>query len=249
MVPRLSAKRFAPPDAREQALMEEAARYVRRSAEEWYHHTRRKYGHSRMLLEVVVLKPVCDDCLARFDLPTSLDRCWSKREPDIEAVLLPEKTRPKRLTIYDRAKRLAYLWRNGSPPAWWPGVQCTDCRQTIEDSRDIFAVYEEPFAEYFGLPDPEGAPRNLRGSTKKKVRERLAKIYGGRCFECGKRRKLTLDHIEPKSKGGAWVTTNLQPFCHECQKKKADRKPVKVLMALDMLLRPPPSDSFDGLVW
>lgn len=163
--------------------------------------------------------------------------------------MLPEKTRPNRFASFDRASRLVFLWRGGSPPEWWPGVQCTDCRETIEDSDDIFAVYEEPFAEYCGLPYPEDAPSNLRGSPKKKVRERLAKIYGGRCFECGKRRKLTLDHIEPKSRGGTWLTTNLQPFCHECQKKKANLQPVKVVVALDMLLRPPPSESFDGPVW
>ena len=104
---------FAPPDARERALMEEAARYVRCAAEEWYHRTRRKYGHSRMVLEPVVLKPVCDDCLARFDLPTSLDRCWSTKTSDIETVVLPEKTRPQRIAIYDRGKRLAYWWRAG----------------------------------------------------------------------------------------------------------------------------------------
>jgi HNH endonuclease len=141
-----------------------------------------------------------------------------------------------------------YLWRTASPDCW-PGVQCTDCHQTIEDSGDIFAVYEEPFDKYCGLPAPEDAPTNLRGARKKEVRERLAKIYGGRCFECGKRRKLTLDHIEPKSRGGTWLTTNLQPFCRECQEKKASLQPTTVIVALDMLLRPPPSDSFDGLVW
>jgi HNH endonuclease len=229
--------------------MEEAARYLRHSAEEWYHRTRRKFGHSRLLLEPVILKPVCDDCLARLGLPTSLDRCWtSTKARDIEVAVLPEKTRPDRITIYDRGKRLAYLWRVGSSPEWWPGVQCSDCRQTIEGSDDIFAVYEESFAEYCGLPESEDAPKSLRGKRKEK-RGRLAKIYGGRCFECGKRRKLTLDHIEPRSRGGTSLTTNLQPLCHECQEKKANLPPEKVLVALDMFLRPPPSDTFDGLVW
>ena len=109
------------------------------------------------------------------------------------------------------------------------GCAVRDCYQTIEDSDDIFVVYEESFAEYCGLAEPEDAPKSLRGSTKKNVRERLAKIYGGRCFECGKRRKLTLDHIEPQSRGGTWLTTNLQPFCHECQRKKANHQPVKVI--------------------
>jgi HNH endonuclease len=253
MAPRLSEitlAPLAPPDARERALLVEAAKYIEHSAEEWYHSARRKYGHSRLLLEPVILKPVCDDCLARFDLPTSLERCWkSTKARDLDLVVLPEKTKPDRLTIYDRGSRLAYLWRAGSPPGRWPGVQCSDCHQTIEDSDDIFAVYEEPFAEYCGLPDPEDALKSLRGSKKKMVRERLARIYGRRCFECGKRRKLTLDHIQPQSRGGTWLTTNLQPFCEECQLKKADLQPTKVIVALDMLLRPPPSDSFDGLFW
>src|SRR6266566_3683599 len=127
------------------------------------------------------------------------------------------------------------------------GTCCTrNRRQTIEGSDDIFAVYEESFAEYCGPPDPEDAPKSLRGSTKKKVREKLAKIYGRRCFECGKRRKLTLDHIQPQSRGGTWLTTNVQPFCHECQRKKANLRPENVVVALDMLLRPPPSDSISS---
>jgi hypothetical protein len=241
MVPRLSEIALAPPrrpDPRENALIAEASRYVRESAEEWYHGVRRKYGHSRMILEPVVLKPVCDECLSRDDLPTSLDRCWTTtRERDV-TIVLPEKTRPERFAIYDGGKRLLYyLWRD-EPPNWWPGVQCTDCRQTIEeDGSGIFAVYRESFSDYCGLPDAEDAPKSLRGDRKKNVRERLTKIYGGRCFECGKRRKLTLDHIEPRSRGGTWLTTNLQPFCEECQKIKADYPSVKVVVALDMLLR------------
>ena len=71
--------------------MAEAAKYVEHSAEEWYHTTRRRYGHSRLLLEPVILRPVCDDCLARLDLPTSLDRCWdSRKERDTDVVVLPE---------------------------------------------------------------------------------------------------------------------------------------------------------------
>lgn len=240
----------AAPDARERAVLEEGAQYVEHSVEEWYHHTRRKHGHSRLLLEPVILKPVCDDCLARFDLPTSVERCWNSTKPrNLDVVVLPEKTRPARLTVYDRGSRLAYMWRVGSSPWWWSGVQCSDCHQTMEDSDDIFAVYEEAFDEYCSLPDPKDAPKGLRGTKKKTVRERLAKIYGGRCFECGKRRKLTLDHIQPRSRGGTWLTTNLQPFCEECQQRKADLQPTKVIVALDMLLRPPPSDSFDGLFW
>src|SRR5690348_2513073 len=173
-----------PPTRRDCAMMEQAAKYIQHTAEEWYHTTRRKLGHSRLILEPVVLKPVCDDCLVRFDLPTTADRCWANEKPREIVVVLPEKTRPERTAFYDRGKRLVYLWRKEESS--WQDVGCSDCRQPIHDEYGIVSVYEEPFAEYFGLPDPEDAPTNLRG-RKKKVRERLAKIYGGRCFGCGRR--------------------------------------------------------------
>src|SRR5260370_39037976 len=118
--------------------------------------------------------------------------------------------RGDRLAIYGRGSRLAYLWRAGSPPGWWPGVECCDCHQTIEDSDDIFAVYEESFAEYCGLRDPEDAPKSLGGGKKKTVRERIASIYGGRCFKCDKRRNLRLNDSQPQSRGGTEITQNVQ---------------------------------------
>ena len=34
---------------------------------------------------------------------------------------------------------------------------------------------------------------------------------------------MTIDHIVPKSKGGSNDLSNLQPMCHTCNTKKADR--------------------------
>jgi hypothetical protein len=82
------------------------------------------------------------------------------------------------------------------------------------------------FADYFGLPEPEDAPKSLRGKARKKEQERLLSLYGGRCFECGTEltldKNLALDRVVPRSRGGTWLTTNLQPFCEGCQIKKAD---------------------------
>jgi 5-methylcytosine-specific restriction endonuclease McrA len=60
---------------------------------------------------------------------------------------------------------------------------------------------------------------------------------------------LTLDHIVAEAQGGTWETINLQPLCRACQNKKADLPVETVVVALDMLLRPLPSDSYDGPVW
>ena len=246
-----------PPTAQERALMREAAIWLRREAEDWYISARRKYGHSRLVIELVVLKPICEDCAAYHcgrTLAASL-LSGSKTGSEIIAVL-PEKTRPKQFRIYDRSKRLLHMWGyEGSPPDWWSGPVCSICSQAIEtdDGDGIFLVTEERFAERFGLPDPEDAPRTLRGKRKKEMQERIFGLYGGRCFECHKKLRIgknfTFDHIVAKSRDGVWLPTNLQPFCRRCQDKKGNLPVETVIFALDMFLRPPPSDAYDGLVW
>lgn len=39
----------------------------------------------------------------------------------------------------------------------------------------------------------------------------------------GKEILMTVDHIKPKSKGGATMLDNLQPMCAKCNTKKADK--------------------------
>jgi 5-methylcytosine-specific restriction endonuclease McrA len=251
----LNYSALPPLTGRDYANMQKAADFVRRSAEEWYIEARRKHGHSRLTLEPVVLKPMCDDCLSRLGMPTFLERALNSRRESEIVPLLPIKVRPDRLRFYDCSNRLVHLYPYKKRPYDWYRVECSDCSQRV-DSRegdDVISVYEVPFADYFGLPEPEDAPKGLRGKAKRREQERVLALYGGRCFECRKKLKigknLTLDHIVPRSRGGTWLTTNLQPFCHDCQQKKADL-PVEVIkIALDMLLRPPPSESYDGPVW
>lgn len=42
----------------------------------------------------------------------------------------------------------------------------------------------------------------------------------GRCLRCGKKRKLTADHVVMLSDGGANDITNIQPLCRRCNSKK-----------------------------
>ena len=48
----------------------------------------------------------------------------------------------------------------------------------------------------------------------------LCKKYDNKCLSCGKKKKLTVDHIVPVSKGGSSNISNIQPLCQSCNSKK-----------------------------
>jgi 5-methylcytosine-specific restriction endonuclease McrA len=51
----------------------------------------------------------------------------------------------------------------------------------------------------------------------------LCKKYHNKCLCCGKRRKLTADHVIPVSKGGSSNISNIQPLCGPCNSSKRDK--------------------------
>lgn len=56
-----------------------------------------------------------------------------------------------------------------------------------------------------------------------------------RCQYCGRRQsaaELTLDHVHPRSRGGATTWRNIVVSCFGCNAKKADRRPEEAGMAL-----------------
>lgn len=55
-----------------------------------------------------------------------------------------------------------------------------------------------------------------------KVREAVYDRDGNRCVKCGTTKKLTLDHIVPRSKGGSNKPDNLQTMCRPCNNAKGD---------------------------
>lgn len=67
---------------------------------------------------------------------------------------------------------------------------------------------------------------------------------GYTCQYCGAQPglgRLTLDHVVPQSRGGAWAWTNLVAACLACNSAKADRTPEEASMPL---LRPPGKPHF-----
>jgi HNH endonuclease len=243
----LDSAGLGPPTAEDLEL----ARYyqwVRRRAEDWFVRTRAKLGHSRLDFQVVVLKPLCDDCCVRLGLATLLEHVLAGKNSEI-VVLLPEEVIPERVRLYDGASKCLHFWPPTEPYRDPHRVDCSMCGQIVNTplGDDIIRVVEEPFADYFGFP--EEGPKRKRGKAE---RQRIAELYGFRCFECRTpldESNLTLDHVVSKSKGGPTVCLNLQPLCSRCNQEKRDLPVENIKIALDMLLRPAPSDSFSDPIW
>lgn len=50
--------------------------------------------------------------------------------------------------------------------------------------------------------------------------EAICVAQHGRCAKCGKKRKLTIDHVIPLSKGGTHTADNVQGLCRHCNATK-----------------------------
>lgn len=48
----------------------------------------------------------------------------------------------------------------------------------------------------------------------------LCELYNNKCVACKNKRKLTVDHIVPLSKGGSNYLSNIQPLCGSCNSSK-----------------------------
>lgn len=70
-----------------------------------------------------------------------------------------------------------------------------------------------------------GLPHTLTKEEWRSIKE----AYKGRCAYCGKRGKLTQDHVIPLSKGGGTVRDNIVPACRSCNSSKNDSPPRKAL--------------------
>ena len=51
----------------------------------------------------------------------------------------------------------------------------------------------------------------------------LCRYYGNKCLCCGRRRKLTRDHVIPRAQGGPNSLSNMQPLCGPCNRTKGNR--------------------------
>ena len=59
--------------------------------------------------------------------------------------------------------------------------------------------------------------------------EEARKNAGDRCYYCGQKCNLTLDHFEPLSKGGAHCLSNFVFCCFSCNSRKRDLDPFEFM--------------------
>lgn len=194
-------------------------------------------------LELVVLKPLCTSCANQRSIGLG------SSEKTTVVMVLPG-YRPGQFRMYDMSSHLLHFFpyeHNEDEERF--RITCKHCDdyadQGNEDGDELIAVEPETFCEYFGVED-EG-PKKPDGD----LREEIRALYGNICFRCGetKAEEITVDHIVPKSAEGRAVPTNLQLLCKKCNREKADLLPERLILALDFLMRPAPSDSYEGLIW
>ena len=68
------------------------------------------------------------------------------------------------------------------------------------------------------LKSPKG--KKKRKSLSKKIFNRLLFQYNFKCCYCNSTKELSIDHIQPVSKGGTDEFSNLQILCKPCNSRK-----------------------------
>jgi 5-methylcytosine-specific restriction endonuclease McrA len=69
----------------------------------------------------------------------------------------------------------------------------------------------------------DGANLIPKRSAKHRFRQQIFEAWQHQCAYCGDPAD-TLDHVKPRHKGGATVTTNLVPACRPCNRKKGSEE-------------------------
>lgn len=80
-------------------------------------------------------------------------------------------------------------------------------------------------------------------------RQAIFRRDGHRCQYCGARGSLTIDHVQPRSRGGGDTWENLVAACVACNHKKGDRRPEEANMPLARAPRSPKPMELTHELW
>jgi 5-methylcytosine-specific restriction endonuclease McrA len=136
---------------------------------------------------------------------------WNKSHPEIMAKISREwiKKNP------EKARQLCSNYYKKNPKR--RKLQWKKYRQKNVEKRRIY------IRDYF-KKNPSAQHRykvkNSIGSFSPAEWKELKKKFNYRCAICGKKKKLTVDHIIPLSKKGSNFISNIQPLCINCNCSK-----------------------------
>lgn len=101
----------------------------------------------------------------------------------------------------------------------------------VEESHDQFIHREMKLPSVIRLSAYRRVPSRRHTVSRKNIflRDRHMCQY---CLAKFSGLRLTLDHVVPRSRGGASVWENLVACCSECNRRKADRTPAEAGMEL-----------------
>jgi predicted restriction endonuclease len=159
--------------------------------------------------------------------------------------LILERERVRRFARREQIKA-AYHLRKQQDPEWWAKTQAQIRARHYRRKKnpDWWERRKEEAREWVRAhPDKKKVRDQCRrmrlagnGGTFTEAEWREAKRrYNHRCLKCGKRVKLTPDHVVPVSKGGRGDIGNIQPLCQPCNSGKRN------LHATDYRLSPHPN--------
>lgn len=94
-----------------------------------------------------------------------------------------------------------------------------------ERVREIKSKYKKNNPEQVAIDNHRRRVRKLKsdGDYSQYEWNLLVEKQDGRCLACGKKTKLTVDHVVPLSKGGSNYISNIQGLCMKCNASKHDK--------------------------
>lgn len=97
-------------------------------------------------------------------------------------------------------------------------------KATVEEAHDEEIRAGIRFPSVIRLCVYKKLPRQTQQLSRKNIlmRDRYTCQYCGQKFHAG---ELTLDHIQPRSRGGLATWENLVAACHSCNRQKGNRTP------------------------
>ncbi|HEY9765422.1 MAG TPA: HNH endonuclease [Chroococcales cyanobacterium] len=85
--------------------------------------------------------------------------------------------------------------------------------------------------------------------SKKPSRQGIFRRDRNTCQYCGKKGQVTVDHVFPRSRGGADTWENLVTACFSCNNRKGNHSPEEAGMPLLRAPRPPRHLEFSFDLW